>query len=641
MQVTGGDLELLALPLEVSVDTETTGLYPFKDDELFSIIFGTEKGEHYINCQPYVGEEVEFYQRHRLQALKPLFDDPARVWFLQNAKFDMHHLAREGLLIKGRIYDLAVLDRLHFNQHTHYNLAAISARWGDEKLDVVWKYIQENKLIEKVQCPETGRAIDKPQFAKVPFELMREYACQDAKATLAVGKKILSTLTQGDTQQPGLPAQSQVIDMESRLTHTLFHMEQTGIQLDVEFCREALNYYRLTTNGVEYRFKELTGEEFVKGTLVFEKVFESEKDKWVKTEKGNWRWDHDTLATFENPAARVVQEYAEAKKMAEYFENFLFFMDSKGVIHPSFLQSGTVTGRLACREPNLQNLTSSDKYDKSSVAEKFPVRKAFIPRPGYFFFAPDYSQVEFRLFLDLARANSLISEILKGHDVHTATASVAGVSRKEAKTVNFLTVYGGGVVKLAQNLFEPKGSRLQLSAIYKNMFKWRKTLEEQMAWDTQVTPQMVAYNEPIIRQAYEVQQAIFRAAPEIKDTMKAIQSRAETRGFVCSWLGRRYQFPEKKWCYKAPNHVVQGGAAEVIKLAMNRVDEYLTGRKSRMILTIHDELIIEVAYGEEYVIPEIQGIMESVYPHKRLPLAVECEYAAKNLADKQSEIPCT
>jgi DNA polymerase-1 len=620
-----------------SVDTETTGLNSFKDDKLFSIILSDENDDYYLNFHAYPEEDISPLPKELIKNLSPLFADENKIWFLQNAKFDMHMLAREGLFIAGKIYDTAVLDRVHYNQHMRYNLAEITKRWGDEKLDIVWKYIEENKLKTKTHYERFNKTIEQPHFDRVPFSIIQPYGEQDGRGTLNVGIKILNSLKLEDEKlDPRIPGQMKVVENESRLTKTLFNMEHRGIQLDIPYCNEALDYYQAITSRVEGEFKAQTGLDFVKGTTVFEEVFVSEKDKWEKTEKGNWKWDADVLESFENPIARLVIEWAEAKKQSEYFANFLYYADSLGVLHPDFQQGGTVTGRLSCRDPNLQNLTNPDKYEEETEASLYPVRRAFIPRPGHFFAMIDFSQMEFRMMLDYANANSLINEILKGHDVHTATANVSGTSRKEAKTTNFLTAYGGGVVKLAQGLFKGKlkGSKAQLGAIYKKMFGWRLSDEEQRAWPT-VTEEQRALNEPYIRKAYDIQQSIFRAAPEVKDFLKAVQRAAETRGYVRNWLGRRYYFSDKRWAYKAPNHLIQGGSAEVTKIAMNRTDEYLKDKASKMLLSIHDELVIEVKYGEEHVVDAIKGIMENIYPYKRLPLLVDVEWSPKNLADKQ------
>jgi DNA polymerase-1 len=621
------------------VDTETTSLNSFKDGKLFSIIISIPGSDYYFNFKDYPDEGIKALTTDVVDALKLIFSDESKTWFLTNAKFDMHMLAREGLFITGKIYDLYFLDRIHFNQHMKYSLDAISGRWGEEKLDIVMKYIIEHDLKTHVEYPELNKSETLLHFDRVPFSIIQPYGEADGKATLETGLKILEDLKAKDAQiiDDKVPKQMQVVEMESRLVHTLFRMEQRGVKLDISYCKQALNHYLKLMNEATHKFKELTGVDFVKGTTVFEEVFASEKDKWEQTEKGNWKWDNDIMSTFDNPAARVAQDYAEAKKQSEYFANFLHY-SGDGVLHANFQQAGTVTGRLSCRDPNLQNLTNPDKYETEEAPELYSVRKSFIPREGFFFVMPDYSQVEFRILLDIASANNLINEVLDGHDVHTATSNVSGTTRKEAKTTNFLTAYGGGVVKLAQNLYHTTGSKNQLGAIYKQMFGWRLSDAEKLAEPT-VTESLRAHNIPLIRKAYDIQQSIFRAAPEIKDLLKAVQRTAENRGYVRNWLGRRYQFNDKRWCYRAPNHLIQGAAAEVIKIAMNRIDDLLMDYESKMILTIHDELIFEVKFGEEHIVDKIKDIMESVYPCSRLPLLVDVEFSYTNLCDKSAWPP--
>lgn len=938
------DLSLAAIASEkiLSLDTETFGLNSFKNDELFSIIISIPGTDYYFNFKNYLDEKVTGLGIDVFWKLKPILADESKTWFLTNAKFDMHMLAREGLFITGKIYDLYFLDRLHFNQHMKYSLDAISGRWGEEKLDIVMKYITDHDLKTFVEYPELNKSETLLHFDRVPFSIIQPYGEADGRATLETGIKILEDLKAKDAQiiDDKIPKQMQVVEMESRLVHTLFRMEQRGVKLDIAYCKEALSHYLNIMNEATHNFKAITGVDFVKGTTVFEEVFASEKDKWEQTEAGNWKWDKDIMATFDNPAARIAQDYAEAKKQSEYFANFLHY-SGNGIIHTNFQQAGTVTGRLSSRDPNClsldteiltragwvnsdsisfnheianydldtgeifwskpsaifksefknremveffnehikwrltadhivvnknrksgkisttnaaslpldchilhsgynknleynitddmikfcvavqadghfvgqkirfvfkkkrkkdrlldilkffsvnykfsekmwsgsvhyeiivtrpflplitnnktfskeclelslrqcslfleelkfwdgsstrenfdycsvlkenidviqavaalsgyrahvykhsskssdafvisfvrrnysgtanlikkveevkeqvwcvsvsskfivarrngdtfitgncQNLTNPDKYETEEAPELYSVRKSFIPREGFFFALIDYSQVEFRILLDIAGANSLINEVLNGHDVHTATANVSGTTRKEAKTTNFLTAYGGGVVKLAQNLYETKGSKSQLGVIYKQMFGWRLSDAEKLAEPT-VTQSLRDHNTPLIRKAYDIQQSIFRAAPEIKDLLKSVQRTAENRGYVRNWLGRRYQFNDKRWCYRAPNHLIQGAAAEVIKIAMNRVDDLLMGCESKMILTIHDELIFEIKFGEEHLVDKIKEIMESVYPYNRLPLLVDVEYSYTNLCDKSAWPP--
>lgn len=609
-----------------SIDTETTGLEWYKKDSIFSIILASQHGKHYIDFPGIDGA---------YEALKQKLALSDNIIFMQNAKFDMHMLSKAGFEVKGKIYDLKFLDRIKYNQHESYSLKDIAKRYGDEKLDIVMNYVNEHDLWERRVCPITGRETKAPMFYACPKDMVVEYAEQDAKVTLDLGRRVLRDIQEEDSSviDPSIPKQEFIVDNESRLVHTLYKMEKHGIQSDFNYAMEAYTHYKDKLQDIGVRFKESTGLDFVKGTTVFEQVFASEQDKWVLTNKGNWQWDSDVLRSFENPVAKIALEYAEAKKQSEYFENILFYADSDKVVHPSMDQAGTVTGRLSCRDPNMQNLTNPDKYADDTHVEKYSVRRAYIPRPGFFFAMLDFQQVEFRVFLDKARANGMIDEVLKGLDVHTAAANLAGVSRKEAKTCNFLTVYGGGVAKLAHSLYETKGSLKELKAIYKNMLNFKITPEEKEIY-SKLSVEMKAHNIPLIRKAWDVQKAIFKAAPELKDMMKAVQKTAENRGYIFNKYGRRYQFPKKEFCYKAPNHLIQGECADIIKIAMNRIDDLLSGKRSRMLLQVHDELIFEIAYGEEGVIDDIKSIMESVYKYVRLPLLVDVEISEKNLADK-------
>jgi len=621
---------------EMGLDTETTGLWHSRGDKLFSIILSNDINAVYLNYNNYPSEGITARDESEITKLRNLSEDPNITWYMQNAKFDMHMMAQHGVFFSGKVYDLKILDRLHFNQHKAYSLDAITKRWDNYKDDAVKAYIKKHKLNETIEYPEYRKEDERLRFDLVPHSLIAPYGKQDALATIQTAKKVIQAIKDEDAKlvDPNSKRLMDVVEMETKLLKVVFNMEHTGIKLDIPYCKQALEHYRIILEDVEERFKIDTGIDFKKGTSVLEEIFTSESDKWEKTEKGNWKWDKYVLAKFDNPLAERVIEWSESKKQFEYFANFLFYSDKNGILHPSFDQSGAATGRFSSQNPNMQNLTNPDKYDDESDAALYPVRKSFIPRDGYFFAMPDYSQVEFRLMLEYAKAMSLISEINnKGLDVHTATANVAGVTRKEAKTCNFLTVYGGGVVKLATSLYAPTGSKDQLGAIYKNMFRWRMSDAESKAWPT-VTDEQRAYNEPIIQKAYDVQQSIFRAAPEIKSFLKRVQSTAELRGYVKSWVGRILQFPDKRFCYRAPNHLIQGGASEVVKIAMINCADYLADKESRLLLTIHDELIFEVKYGEEYVVDELKSIMEKAFPSSLIPLLVDCEFSTKNLGDK-------
>ena len=235
------------------------------------------------------------------------------------------------------------------------------------------------------------------------------------------------------------------------------------------------------------------------------------------------------------------------------------------------------------------------------------MRRAIVPRPGYVFYLPDYDQMEYRLMLEFAagfveRETELIRLVNGGLDVHAATAQAASlygvkISRTEAKTSNFLTIYGGGAQKLADQL------KCSLS------------------------------------QAYAIRGAIFKAAPELKDFCDDVGDVAKRRGYIFNWFGRKCLFPNSRLSYKAPKYLIAGGAADVNKVALNRIDELLLGKKSRLVLTIHDENPCELHESELHLAPQINEIMESVYKSKFLRLTCGKEFSHKSLADKTKGFP--
>ena len=619
---------------EYSVDSETTSLLPYKEtSRIFSIIIGVYDEVFYFNFQDYNDEKS--LPKEVFYELKKILGQENKTFYLANAKFDMAFLAKHDVFILGKIYDLKFLDRIHYNQHVKYSLDEISKRWGSHKEDIAKKYVEENKLAETIKCTELNKEETLLHYELVPFEIMSKYATQDGRATLDSGKKILNAIAEEDSNfAPNVPSQMQVVENEARLVHTLFRMQNRGVKVDLDYCHKARSIYKKGCDTASEKFKALTGIDFVKGTTVFEEVFSSEKEKWRKTDRGNWKWDKKVLAKFKNPAADVAGDYAEAKKNLEYFENFIWFSDNSGVLHPVLDQAGTKTGRFSSYDPNFQNLTSPDKYDDESGSSEFPVRRAIIPRDGYFFVMIDYAQSEFRLFLEYARAYKLIEEVIGGKDIHQANADIAEVTRRQAKTIGFGLLYGQGIGTLTQELYDTLGDKAQVGAIYKKMINFGITEDDLKAYAS-CTPEMIAHDTELINKAVGIKNAVLNATPEFRTTMGRIKKTAETRGYIRNFYGRRLQFNDKRFSYQATNHLIQSSCADMLKFAMNRVDEYLLDKESKMILTVHDELVVETKRGEEFIIEEVKRIMEEAYPFKLLPQSAEVSFG-ENLADKHA-----
>jgi DNA polymerase-1 len=241
---------------------------------------------------------------------------------------------------------------------------------------------------------------------------------------------------------------------------------------------------------------------------------------------------------------------------------------------------------MSCSAPNLQNVP------KRKDTGKYKARAAFIPRNDYFFAMLDYDQMEYRLFMDYAEEIELINKVLSGLDVHTATAEMVETSRDVAKTINFLLLYGGGAGKLAGEL----GISIELAKEYRNKY--------------------------------------FQNLTAVKETSQLIVSTAENRGHIYNILGRRCFIP-RKLAYKAPNYLIQGGCGDIVKRAMLSIDKFLEGKKSRMVLQIHDEILLEIHKDEYEIIDDIKEILVKSYEYKKLPLTAGADYSFTNWSEKR------
>jgi DNA polymerase-1 len=365
-------------------------------------------------------------------------------------------------------------------------------------------------------------------------------------------------------------------------------MEKRGVLLDRGHCEKAKadddrkrNVTLLDLN------KVIPG--FVDSSKCLAPYFESHGVTLPLTEKGNPQISDSVLSGISDPngvALSVLMLRDAVKRSNTYWSNYLYLCDDEGVLHPDFFQAGTVTGRLSCREPNLQNIPKEDQ----SVHQ---IRRAFVPRPGFFFLSIDYKQMEFRLMLDYAKQEDLIERIKQGHDPHVATAELTGLPRKAAKTLNFGLLYGMGVAKLAV--------ALGCSEAEARSFKYR----------------------------------YFDALPKVQKFIRDAADRMEQRGYTFNWAGRRYLLDDRKWSYKAANAIIQGGCADVCKVAMVRLHDYLEKKQTKMVLQIHDEILFEVHESDLKVgVPQrLQEIMETAYEAKSLPLTCSASYSTKSFGD--------
>ena len=580
-------LDKLTAPGVYAIDTETTGLSVDHGDRLFSIAVYDGTDAYYFNFQTYVdGDPEVVLDREWLQHFQKPFDTEATTWLMHNAKFDMGMFWAEGLEIKGTTWDTEISARLENNTYMSYSLKNCGKRIGVDKDDAVMEYIELYKLY-KLQPISGKNEIKKMlRFDLVPLEIVAPYAEQDVRLTYALYEKHMAQFISEASTNPKVNSLV-VMLQECELTKVCFAMERLGVRVDKEYCKVALEAESSKIKAACAEYLQITSRVLVDSAKELTEAFKPYGIEPQRTAKSNASFTDGYLQTIDHPLATCLRLYREASKRYEYFNTFLWYSDASASLHPNMRQSGTATGRFSYNNPNLQNLPKKEE-------QEFPIRRAIVPREGFFFTFIDFDQMEYRLMLDYAGARGLINKVKGGLDVHQATADEAGLTRDEAKTTNFAILYGSGVAKLAVNL--------------------KRTLAE----------------------AKQIKYAVLSAAPEVGDLIAKVIRTAKEREdhSICNWMGRRYRYPDLNFAYKAPNHLIQGGCADIMKKAMVDVAKFLVNFRSRMILQVHDELVIETAYGEEHLILELKTIVENAYTSKLLPLTCGVEYGFKSWFDK-------
>lgn len=582
---------ILANCPKFSLDVETTGLNPYVNDILFSFAIFDGTTAYYFNFNDIpdnTGKRAPVILPRRLIKELSFLDAPTREFIAHNVKFELHFLHNEELDFNDSpLYDTVVAARLVNNQLNSYKLETLGALIGYPKDDTVKNYIKKYKLYRK---DKYGENIDR--YDLVPFEIMAAYCCQDTYVTWKLKEYLDKRLLEIVEAQAALelPTTLQVWDLEKKVTRVLFKMEKEGIRIDKAYAKEAFLYYCDKYTQAAEGIKALSGIDFQDAPTVLKEIYTSIGVVAKKTAKGRDSFSKDNLP--EHEITDYILEYRRAYKMAHtYYENFLDGLDSNSKIHTNFRQSGTNTGRLSCSNPNLQNVPK-----RGEDLEEYKARGAFIPEPDTFFYMPDFDQMEYRLLLDTAEEMGLIEKILGGLDVHTATAEEMGVDRFAAKTLNFMLLYGGGVDKLAKSLGISVAEAKRKKALY------------------------------------------FKNLSRVSSLVKALMDMVQKRKYITNWYGRKLNLPPQG-AYAIGNHYIQGGCADIVKISMVRLDELLTGKKSKMLLQVHDEILFQVHKSEIYLLESINKIMREAYPSKYLPLTCGSDYSISNWHEKRG-IPC-
>jgi DNA polymerase-1 len=489
-------------------------------------------------------------------------------------------LAKEKLYVKGRVHCTMALARLVRNDELKYSLDACARRIGYEKDDTVEEYISENKLYEKVSIPGKKQKETIKYYNQVPLNIMVKYGEKDAMLTYKLGIYQEQKFKEMNLME--------VYENELKLTKTCFDMELRGVQLDMDYVRDANLHEFWLLDEAKQNFKTLSGITYKAGPKCLAAAFEALNLEYPLTEKGNPCFNKEALSKMDNPLADIIRRIrTHEKNIGTYYSSFSYYADDSGCLHANIRQGGTETGRFSYSDPNLQNIPKED-------GGRYPVRRSFKPREGFRFVMIDYDQQEYRMMLDYAGETTLIDKVLAGVDVHQATADIVRISRTEAKTLNFALLYGAGKYKISEMLGIPEAEATHLIDRY------------------------------------------FLELPYVRHFLRSVKTVGGDRGWIQNWLGRRCYILKPEYNYILPNHLIQGGCADVIKVAMNKCADYLKGKLSSMLIQVHDELLFEVHESELDIIPDLRSIMESVYkPRNGLNLTCSVDYSTRSWHDKE------
>ena len=561
---------------EFCFDTETTGIN-CRESELVGFSFCFRDHEAWYVPVPSGIEQG----RDVVDQFKPLFENPSIRKIGQNLKYDIQMLMNYQVEVEGELFDTMIAHYL-IQPDLKHSLDYMAEMYLDYKMVPI-----EDLIGKKGPGQKNMRDVD--------IETIKEYACEDADFTWQLYK-----ILRKEIERLNLTDLSTKVEMP--LIRVLAEMENAGFKIS----SENLNGYSAILNKelveIESTIYNLAGAKFninsprQLGEILFEKLQIAEGAQKTKTKQYSTGEEILSKLADKHPIVNKILDYRALQKLLNtYVDALPKLIDKNSVkIHTSFDQAWVSTGRLSSRNPNLQNIPIRDERGKE-------IRKAFIPcSSDHVLLSADYSQIELRLMAHLSQDENMIDAFSHNADIHLSTAAkvfrvpeneVTPAMRSRAKTANFGIIYGISAFGLSQRL---NISRSEASALI---------------------------------------QGYFNSFPRVKQYMENAVRKAQEKGYVETIMGRRRFLPDIHSANavvrgfaerNAINAPIQGSAADVIKLAMVRLQNRLRHNcKSNLILQVHDELIFDVDSGElknilEIVKYEMENVMQL-----RVPLIVD------------------
>ncbi|MFR9602824.1 MAG: DNA polymerase I [Rikenellaceae bacterium] len=565
-------VEELKSAKEFCFDTETTGL-DFLRDRIVGLSIATK---------PHEAVYIPFKEEYT-EILRPLFEDESIDKIGQNIKFDIMVMRSIGIDVRGKLIDTMLLDYL-LDADGRHNMNAISLR------HLNYKPIEIETLI--------GKGAKQITMDRVNPSLVCEYAAEDADITLQLKEVLYPQIVEQGIE-------SLYFDIEEPLIRVLADMEWEGVTIDSGALARYGDELTGKLNTLLTEIRDEADEPSLNvnspkqlGEILFGKMQITDKPKLTKTKQ--YCTDEEYLQGFakKHKIVDMILEYRGVKKLlSTYVEALPELVNPKsGHIHSSYNQAVTATGRLSSTNPNLQNIPIRDESGR-------PIREAFIPSmQDRLLLSADYSQVELRLMSHLSGDESLIEAFANGEDIHSATAAklyskqiseVTSDERRKAKTANFGIIYGISAFGLSQRLDIPRA------------------------------------------EAKAIIDGYFASYPAVKEYMDRAIEGAKESGYVTTLFGRRRYLRDinsrnavargvaERNAINAP---IQGSAADIMKLAMINIWRRFKseGVESKMIMQVHDEVVIDLVASEEATVRQIVSSEMERAAALKVRLIAEC-----------------
>ena len=574
----------------VAFDCETTSLDTLNTQLVgFSLSSQAGKGIYVPLYTSNLFENLDFIPQDKaLEQIARLFNNPQVTVILHNGKFDYKVLRSSGIKINNnkvscKLIDTMIAEWLLNSDKTGKNSYSLEYL-AETKLGL--KGIEYEDLVPKGQT-----------FADLPVEKAYPYAAEDADFTFQLWQKL----------EPQLKSQNLYelfTSTEMRLMPLLAEMEIQGIHLDSQTLYDYNKELTIGIEDIQNKIYSTVGHAFnIASPKQLQEVLFTERGlKPTKKTKTGYSTDTSVLEELAlyDPVPKMILEYRElAKLQSTYVETLPSMCDKNERIHTDFIQTGTATGRLSCREPNLQNIPVRNEAGRK-------IRSAFTATPGTILISADYSQIELVVLAHLSQDKNMCNAFISGTDVHKATAAlIFGVPQEEvtpqmrrtAKTINFGVIYGMSAFRLANDLGI---SRTQAAEFIENYFKTYSS---------------------------------------VNDFINSTIQKTEETGFVQTIFGRKRHIAninsknklEKSGAERmAVNTPVQGSAADIVKKAMLDVSKALEeeNTQAKLILQVHDELLVECPDNPQTIEKTISIIKEKMENAVKLnvPLKVSIEY---------------